>query len=488
MRHVLLTISTTHRPASDLGFLLHKHPDRVQTFAESVGTATVLYPEVSEERCTAALFLDVDPIRLARTLGRRSPDHSLAQYVNDRPYAASSLLSVALGKVFNTARAGTCKARPALAADDIPLEIDIPVLACTGGPDVARRIFEPLGWRVDAQTIALDDAFPEWGASRYIALRLSGTMRLAAALNHLYVLLPALDQSKHYWQNDDEVDKLIRSGSGWLADHPEYRLITQRYLGRRRSLVRSALERLAELGDDAPEIYTTTNEEQADVRPGLARLPLHQRRRDVVCRTVTGLNAQSVLDLGCGSGQLLTELVRNRDLVRITGLDVSSLALEIAARRLRIDDGDDRLRRRVTLLQGALTYEDERLRGYDVAVLMEVVEHIDPPRLPALEHVVFAAARPRAVIVTTPNSEYNVNYEGLSGMRHPDHRFEWTRTEFSDWARQVARRNGYDVRLDGIGVGTAPTATGADGGAGGPTITVDDTLGDPTQMAVFTRV
>ncbi|GAB19997.1 hypothetical protein GOEFS_105_00080 [Gordonia effusa NBRC 100432] len=466
---MLFTVSTTHQPATDLGYLLHKHPDRVQTFTDSVGTTTVFYPEASEERCTAALFLDVDPVRLARTLGRRGQDRSLAHYVNDRPYAASSLLSVALGKVFNTARAGTCKSRPELAKTPIPLEINVPVLPCHGGPDIARRIFEPLGWRVDVTPIALNDDFPDWGDSRYVTLRLSGTLRLATALSQIYVLLPTLDESKHYWQDDVEVDKLIRAGTGWLAEHPEYRLITQRYLGRRGSLVHAALERLAELGDETAGTFQATNDEQLDEATALARMPLNARRREAVGTAIARLNAQSVLDLGCGPGQLIADLVHNRSLTRITGLDVSSRSLEIAARRLHLDDADDRTLRRISLIQGALTYEDPRLRGYDVAVLMEVIEHVDPPRLTALEQVVFTGARPGSVIVTTPNSEYNVNYEGLSGMRHPDHRFEWTRAEFRAWGERIAHQHGYDVRFEGIG-------------------DVDDTYGTPTQMAVLTRV
>ena len=95
----------------------------------------------------------------------------------------------------------------------------------------------------------------------------------------------------------------------------------------------------------------------------------------------------------------------------------------------------ERQAERVELFQGALTYEDERYAGYDAAVLMEVVEHVDPPRLAALERVVFGAARPGAVVVTTPNSEYNELYAGLVGMRHPDHRFEWTRAEFARLGR-----------------------------------------------------
>ena len=245
-----MTVTTTHVPATDLGYLLHKHPDRVQQFSRSFGTATVFYPEASEERCTAALVLDVDPVRLARSRARNAPDFSLAQYVNDRSYAASSLLAVAMADVFRTARSGACRSRQELADSAIPLEIVLPVLPCRGGPDVATRLFEPLGWSVEAQAVPLDDAFPAWGASRYVHLRLTGTVRLADALNQLHVLLPVLDESKHYWQGPDEVDKLLRSGEGWLATHPDAELITRRYLGRGSGLTRVALARLAELGDD----------------------------------------------------------------------------------------------------------------------------------------------------------------------------------------------------------------------------------------------
>ena len=130
---MLLTISTTHRPATDLGYLLHKHPDRVQEFRQSFGTSTVLYPEATDERCTVLLTLDIDPVRLARSRGRNSPDFGLAQYVNDRPYAASSLLGAALADVFSTARSGRCDSRQELADSAIPLEIVVPVLPCRGG-------------------------------------------------------------------------------------------------------------------------------------------------------------------------------------------------------------------------------------------------------------------------------------------------------------------------------------------------------------------
>ncbi|MEU6779680.1 3' terminal RNA ribose 2'-O-methyltransferase Hen1 [Nonomuraea angiospora] len=487
---MLLTITTTARPATDLGFLLHKHPGRVQEFGRSFGTATVFYPEAEEERCTAALLLEVDPIALVRSRGKSSPDFSLSQYVNDRPYAASSLLAVALADVFRTARAGRCTARPELAGTPLPLELRLPALPCRGGPELATRLFEPLGWEVDAQALPLDEGFPEWGDSRYVRLTLRGTARLADALNHLYVLLPVLDDGKHYWIAPDEVDKLIRAGEGWLAGHPERGLITRRYLGRRWALARTALARLAELGDETEEELEPAVEEDAPAGETAAdeaaaaeaeaqgdapqeeaapkAKPLNLRRREAVLAKLEELGAVSVIDLGCGQGELVGALLARPRFARVGGMDVSSMALTIAARKLRLDRMADSKRARLTLFQGALTYTDKRLSGYDAAVLMEVIEHVDPPRLTALERVVFGRARPQHVLVTTPNVEHNVRYEFLTGLRHPDHRFEWTRAEFAAWATRVAGEYGYQVAF---------TPVGDD----------DPEVGPPTQMGVFTR-
>lgn len=318
---MLLTVTTTHRPATDLGYLLHKHPDRVQAFEQSFGTATVFYPEATQERCTVALLLDVDPVRLARSRGKGSPDFSLAQYVNDRSYAASSLLAVAMAAVFSTARSGRCPSRQDLADSAIPLEIAIPVLPCRGGPDLAHRLFEPLGWTVQTETIPLDEDVPQWGDSRYVRLGVRGTLRLADALNQLRVLLPVLDESKHYWQGSDEVDKLLRSGQGWLSTHPEAELITRRYLGRAGALAHTALARLAELGDDVEETIAPAEDEISP--PAQARVRLHQRRHDAVHDVLLELRATSVIDLGCGPGQFLQRLLQTPAFTRVAGTDVS---------------------------------------------------------------------------------------------------------------------------------------------------------------------
>nr|WP_203644643.1 3' terminal RNA ribose 2'-O-methyltransferase Hen1 [Streptomyces sp. SID14478] len=474
-----MTISTTgtpERPATDLGFLLHKHPENAQAFSTSYGTAHVLYPEASAERCTAALLLEIDPVALVRRgkgKGRGgAPDAALAQYVNDRPYAASSLLAVALSSVFSSALRGVCKARPERAEQAMPLRVEVPALPARGGPDLVRKLFEPLGWTVGAEPVPLDEEFPEWGASRYVRLVLEGELRLAQALRHLYVLLPVLDDAKHYWVSADEVDKLLRAGEGWLAGHPEQKLITSRYLSRRWSLTRQAQERLelvrlADADDtDVEEIDNAVDEANDTEEKPVA---LAVRRREAILAALHGAGAARVLDLGCGQGQLVQELLKDVRFTEIVGVDVSVRALTIASRRLKLDRLGERQAARVRLFQGSLAYTDKRLKGYDAAVLSEVIEHLDLPRLPALEYAVFGSARPRTVLVTTPNVEYNVRWETLpvGHARHGDHRFEWSRAEFRDWARRVAGRHGYEVRYVPVGPD-------------------DPEVGPPTQMAVFT--
>ena len=197
---MFLSISTTHSPATDLGFLLMKHPDRVHEIDIAFGKATVFFPQADAERCQAVLILDLDPVALVR--GRGESAGVMDQYVNDRPYAASSFLSVALNKAFRTAMTGVSRERAELALMPILLDIVVAPLPVQND-DLLERLFAPLGWRVEARRIGGAD-----GPSRYVELRLSGTLRLADALSHLYVLIPALDADKHYWVGEDEVEPL----------------------------------------------------------------------------------------------------------------------------------------------------------------------------------------------------------------------------------------------------------------------------------------
>lgn len=446
----MLLISTTHQPATDLGYLLHKNPGRLHEAELTFGRAYVAYPQADAERTTAAILVDIDPVQLVR--GKGEGGGSLAQYVNDRPYVASSFLSVALTTLFGTAMSGRCKDRPDLAETALPLEVRIPVLSCRSAEEKITRLFEPLGYQVEATRLPLDDRFPEWGESDYYDVTLRGSLTIQDCLRHLYVLLPVLDARKHYYMDGGEVDKIIRKGEGWLASHPEKGWILRAQLGRKPSLLREALEQLANAEEALDAEEHEVDETYAEPEPAPEKKEsLHTQRHNRLAEIVRELRPVSVVDLGCGSGKLLQKLIPIQGLNKIVGMDVSYFELEKAERKLHLDDASPRKRERIQLIHGSLMYRDPRIEGFDVATVVEVIEHLDAPRLAAFERIVFEFARPKTVLITTPNREYNVLYEMEADMRHDDHRFEWTRVEFEAWCEQIATRFGYSVRFEGLG-------------------------------------
>lgn len=463
---MLFTITTTHQPATDLGYLLYKNPANVHSFDLSFGKGHVFYPEATAERCTAALLLDIDTVELVRPKSRDAAA-TVEQYVNDRPYVASSFLSVAIAQVFGTALNGKSRERQEVADREIPLLASLSVVPARGGEQILRRLFEPLGYKVETDSHPLDEKF-DWGTSSYFTLRLERTCRLQELLTHIYVLIPVLDNDKHYAIGEDEVEKLLRRGEGWLAQHPERTLITNRYLRHHKRLTKIAFERLIEEDAVDPDMVEQAHAgEEAQLEE---KISLNEQRINTVMSVLRSLNASTVIDLGCGQGKLIRHLLENRELKKITGLDVSFGALETAMARLRVDQMPEKQKERLQLLHGSLTYRDSRMSGYDAATCIEVIEHLDAYRLTAFERVLFEFARPRAVVLTTPNVEYNAKFETLPAgqFRHKDHRFEWTRAEFENWAKGAADKYGYAVRFLPVG-------------------NEDPSLGAPTQMAVFTR-
>lgn len=511
---MLLTIDVTSEKAPQLSYLLHKHPDRVQSFEMSFGTAHVFYPVVEQDRCVACLLLEVDPIAMVRGKNKDS-SFLLEQYVNDRPFTASSFMSVALSQVFGSALAGRCRDIPELVTESFQLTATLDTLAVRGDIAMVPRLFEPLGYSVTAEGRLLDSEFPEWGQSPYYRVVLRGKKTIAELLAHLYVLIPVFDNVKHYFVGPDEIEKLLAKGAGWLETHPEKIEITRRYLRHRPGLVRDALARLSDeevrseldMDSDSQDTESLDTESigsasiasasiasetiassdatsngkaihgaidpksdrpDSDYAENAIARSLNQQRYDAVIDAIRQSGAKSVLDLGCGEGKLVKQLLEERQIDRIVGMDVSIRSLEIASRRLRLARLTERQRSRVELIHGSLIYRDKRLNGYDAAIVVEVIEHLDPDRLVALERVVFEFARPKTVVVTTPNQEYNSVWESLpsGAFRHADHRFEWNRSQFSTWSESICNRYGYRVRLLPVGP-------------------VDTDRGSPTQMGVF---
>ncbi|WP_343671278.1 3' terminal RNA ribose 2'-O-methyltransferase Hen1 [Chitinophaga sp.] len=451
---MLLTITNSRYPATDLSFLLHKHPAKVQSVEVTNGKAHVFYPEVSDDKCTCAILLDMDPVGLVRNSDGNP--FALDQYVNDRPYVASSFMASAIAKGFSSALNGNCKEKPALVSIPLQLEVQIFVLSVRGGEDVLQQLFLPLGYEMIATQHPLDPHFPEWGDSRYFTVTLKHTVTLQTLLSHLYVLIPVMDNEKHYWVTEEEVTKLMNKGKGWLEDHPAKELIVRRYLRYQRKLSNNALSAMKVL-EDTPVVEQVPKQ------------TLHDVRLQAVYDEIARLRVTSVIDLGCGEGRLLKLLLENKQLQRITGMDVSSHSLEVAARRLKLDKMIESQRKRINLLQGSLTYRDRRLQGYDVAALVEVIEHLDEDRLLALEKNVFNEIQPNTVVLTTPNKEWNVTFTAdETEMRHGDHRFEWTRAEFQAWCEHIRDVYKYTYEIKPLGEEI-------------------ETAGAPSQMAVFSK-
>lgn len=464
---MLLTISYTGKDTTKLGYLLYKNPARPQCFTLNYGKAYVFYPEVSDEKTTAALLLDIDPIDLAKSRSDKNGFGELFEYVNDRPYVCSSFMSTAITKVFGTAMTGRADDHQELSDSKLDLEAKLTALPCRTDPARLREVFEPLGYEVRFEVLAAEETFGISEENVYVDLLLRGKVRLRDLLRHLYVLIPVFDNQKHYWVGEDEVDKLLRAAQDWLFLHPKKAYITGRYLNRKPSLISKAFERLSENLSPAEEAADRNRVEEESV-PG-EKPALKTLRLGAVLGVLKDCGAQSVIDIGCGEGHLLSLLVKERQFTKIAGTDVSHVALKRAHRRLHLDRAGDALLSRLQLFQGSLTYKDERFEGYDAACVIEVIEHLDMPRLSAFERVLFEAARPKLVILTTPNREYNANYEMPdSALRHTDHRFEWSREEFRSWAKETAEKYNYQIQFSEIGE-------------------PDEVHGSPTQMGVFTR-
>ena len=331
------------------------------------------------------------------------------------------------------------------------------------------EVFEPLGYEIQAVRYPLDETFEEWGESPYYSVTLSKTTTLSELLTHLYVLIPVFDNFKHYYVGDDELEKLLKHGEGWLAAHPKREAIARRYLKHRHSLAREAIERLAEQ-DDQPdegliEARTESREESLE-KP----ISLNEQRLDDVAAAFEGIGRQTGVGFRLRRGAVAARTAQRKAVRGNCGHGRFHPVAGNRRRAIAIGRPAAPAKERIRLMHGSLMYRDKRLAGFDAAAIVEVVEHLDPPRLAAFERVVFEFARPATIVLTTPNREYNVLWPNLAAgaFRHEDHRFEWSREEFQNWAKGIAGKFGYSVEFRAVGPEHSE-------------------FGSPTQMGIFSR-
>ncbi|MFC3849886.1 3' terminal RNA ribose 2'-O-methyltransferase Hen1 [Corynebacterium hansenii] len=460
--------------ATDAGFLLGKHPQRVNSFTLPFGIATVAAPHADDDRLRIAMWVDVSPADEIKDKRSRARELATSGYVSSRPHVAGSLMSTALSRVFRSAMAGAdgvSAEYAGLAETPLPLELTV---AAVGSPELAKAMFSPMGWRVRVESSPADERFPEWGDAPTAVLRLSGRSTIASAISQLYVLLPVLEGRKHFWVGPEEAEKMASFGGGWLAGHPELDTILFRGLARQRELVDEARRRLG-AGEKAGDRPTnlTNGAAGGDGEAGTAGTNPHRLRDDridAITAAIDDLGAQSVLEIGCGEGRILAAIAGRPSVRHVVGIDPAPVVLERAKNKLGIDEEPDRWGAPIELGHGSALLCDTRFPGKDAIVFSEVLEHLDPIRWPEAEQAIWGHARPRAVIVTTPNAEYNVNYPGLAPgeKRHPDHRVELDREGFARWCGKVADAHGYSVDIGGTGK-------------------LDAATGHESQVAVFTR-
>ncbi len=462
---MFLALQAQISPGQDLGYLLHKHPDAHYQQESSLGLAHVFYPEVLADSATAVLMLEVDTIGSLRS--KRKQHLGMEQYINDRPYVAGSLLSVAIAQHLGSALNGHSRERPERVDEALPLTLTLAAVASRGGPEWFQTLFEPLGyqWQVEryaypgVQSTSDIDKSPE---SPYYTLTLKHCLPLNQALSHLYVLLPVLDRHKHYFYGPDEVDKLLRHGQGWLEKHPAQEQIAQRYLAHRRSFATDALQQL--MAEPTPAPDHSSRESQLE-----APLTLNQLRIQAIVDFINSKNPHRVIDLGCGEGRILEAILKQTHTPQVIGVDVSPQELERAEKRLKLEWMTESQLERLKLYQSSALYRDQRLAGADCLLLIEVIEHLESYQLERLARVVFGESAAQNILITTPNRDYNSVFGmAINQLRHPDHRFEWSQSEFKDWCQQQAERYGYTLQIDGIGP-------------------QDPESGHPTQSACFSK-
>lgn len=443
-----LTIQASGDNVKAISYLLSKNPDNLYERNHKGHLVRLFYSKFTEEEVEVTIFVTPDPIEL---LQNRSNSYDITHYINDREFAVSSIFTSFVRSALGTALNGQPKEEYLKwVSYRFPFKFQFGPVASTFSDLQIKDLFEPIGYEVSISRPEIDYAIDLKEKSSARMITLSANQTLQDALRHLFVLIPVIDDYKHYFIDEKEIEKLQRYGEGWLEEHPK-----------RDSIYRQAL-RFKEIYSqvERPSSQEQTDEEAKKVR-------LNDLRYGKIVEKAEIMRPKSIVDFGSGEGKLSLRLGFLEGVKEILAVEPSEIENLKAKRRFeKVKDQPNFVEPET--LWGSLFYFDERLKGKDLIILCEVIEHIDEYRLPKAMDMILHQYTPESLIITTPNKEYNVVYDMEENYRHSDHRFEWTRQEFREWCHARNHQNLYELEFLGIGQEHL-------------------SQGFPTQMCVFKR-
>ena len=418
-----LSIYSKTKEAKAISYLLAKNPNNVYERYSKNHAVRFVYHKMSDEELYATIFVTPDPLALVN----HEKAYDITHYINDREFAVSTIFLSLIRSALGTALNGKPKEEyETYVQQPFPFTFEIGPVSTSMSDEDIYALWQPLGYDVSIQVISNE--------KRARFLILTNTITLQQALQQIFILIPVMDDYKHYFIDEKEQERLERYGEGWLDTHPMRNIIYKRAL------------RFRHLLNEAPKEKHTS---------------LNTMRYEAIVNQVKQLQHSIVIDMGAGEGKLTEQLAQIKTIDKLYAVDPSNAALMKMTKRF----SDAEFSVTPTIQWGSLYYEEDNFRKADVFILCEVIEHINEDRLPQLMHLITDTYAPKSIIITTPNAEYNRVYE-LQQMRHDDHRFEWTRAQFKAWCSKVSPQ--YELHFEGIGV-------------------EHPAYGTPTQMCVMTR-
>ncbi|WP_141431100.1 3' terminal RNA ribose 2'-O-methyltransferase Hen1 [Bacillus sp. 03113] len=446
-----LSVKAVGDGAKILSYLIAKNPYNLYDRDEKSNRVRLVYTVFDEKEVEVVIFVTPDPVELVRNSANA---FDITQYINDREFAVSSLFCTNIRKALGTALNGKPKEEYQKWVNH-PFELHMnfgPVASHLSDENIVE-LLHPLGYIVEIERGETNYSFElkQRSSSRFIHLK--GQQTIQQALRHLFILIPVIDNYKHYFIDEHEIEKLVRYGEGWLDSHPLREYIIKQSL------------RFSELINQFPSLAKKDDEEEHSSAP---KVRLNELRYQAVVEKIKSLSQRaSIVDFGSGEGKLSVRLSNIPDVKEVLAVEPSETAQLRAIQRFE-KASYNQTHVSPTPILGSLFYYDERLLNKDVMILCEVIEHIDEYRLPNIMKTIFREYQPKTLIVTTPNREYNEVYAMDEIVRHSDHRFEWTRQEFKSKCETWIKNVLYSMEFEGIGL-------------------EHEEYGHPTQMCTFVR-